>query len=396
MRDCKPHVLIYSDATRFAGIERHILELAAGLDRLGTDVAVGCPGGSPLAERVVAAGVRMVGIPSNLVRAVRKIRQVVKDEGFNIVHAHNGWTRLHAIMGVLWAETGAACVATQHFIYPAHCLRQGVWGDVTRGVHRSVNESTYHFFAASLAVRNEMVRRGDAKARDISVIPHGIAEPPPVEKDAARRKLKIDLQVPVIVFAGRLEREKNIPSLIRAIAALRSRWPHVQCLIAGEGSQRKMLASLIKKLDLQGNVRLLCFCQNVNELIGAADMLVLPSDVESFGLVVLEAMALGKPVVATRSGGPEEIVLEGETGILVEPDDTQALAQAIAKLIANESLRAKMGESGRLRFSEDFTATRMARQTAKLYRTLATVLALNPAEEAIEAKKTWIDRLIAH
>lgn len=393
MLDCNAHVLLYSDATRFAGIERHILELATALHRLGTDVAVGCPGGTPLAERVVAAGVNMVAIPSNSVRALRKIQLLLREKRFNIVHAHNGRTMLLAVMGSLWAETGAACVATQHFIHPAHCYRQGVWGDVTRGVHRSVNERMYRFFVASLAVRKAMIRRGDAAARDISVIPHGIAEPAPVEKDAARRKLNIDLQVPVIAFVGRLEREKNIPLLIRAIAEVRSRWPGVQCLIAGEGSQREMLASLIKKLDLRENVRRLGFRENVNEIIGAADMLVLPSTVESFGLVLLEAMALGKPVVATRCGGPEEIVLEGETGLLVEPYNTKALAQAIARLIADESLRTKMGENGRLRFSEDFTAMRMARETAKLYRTLATVLALDPAEERIKATKTWIDWL---
>jgi glycosyltransferase involved in cell wall biosynthesis len=117
-------------------------------------------------------------------------------------------------------------------------------------------------------------------------------------------------------------------------------------------------------------VRLAGFQADALELINAADVLVLPSPDEPFGLVLLEAMALGKPTVACRSGAPPEIVDEQKTGLLFAPRDASSLAQAMLRLLSNPEHARRMGEAGRERFAERFTSRQMAAATKQAYHDL--------------------------
>ena len=112
--------------------------------------------------------------------------------------------------------------------------------------------------------------------------------------------------------------------------------PGSVCVIAGEGSQRETLEVRIETLGLRESVRLAGFCRDVLSLVNAADVFVLPSLAEPFGLVVIEAMSLAKPVVATRAGGPIEIIEHGLTGLLVPPANPAGLAEGINRLLLDE------------------------------------------------------------
>ena len=117
-------------------------------------------------------------------------------------------------------------------------------------------------------------------------------------------------------------------------------------------------------------MRLLGFRDDVLSLIGACDMFVLPSLAEPFGLVLLEAMSLRKPVIATNAGGPREIVVDGSTGTLIPPANPSAMAAAIRAFISNRDTIAKMGERGYERFQESFTAKQMSQSMLVIYRGL--------------------------
>ncbi len=119
-------------------------------------------------------------------------------------------------------------------------------------------------------------------------------------------------------------------------------------------------------------VRLLGFRRDIPALMSACDIFVLPAPAEPFGLVLLEAMAMGKPVIAANAGGPCEIVVHGQTGLLFEPGNPQSLAAAIADLLNNPEKARAMGAAGRQRFEEHFTASRMAAQVAAIYAAVAT------------------------
>jgi len=143
--------------------------------------------------------------------------------------------------------------------------------------------------------------------------------------------------------------------------------PQAQCRIAGEGDELSALQAQLKQLNLGASVQLLGFRKDIPALMRACDVFVLPSLAEPFGLVILEAMALGKPVIATRDGGPPEIVADQATGILVPPRDPAALAGAIGQLVGNPAQGDAMGQAGLARYQSHFTVDRMAREILAIY-----------------------------
>ncbi len=236
--------------------------------------------------------------------------------------------------------------------------------------HGWVDGHTHAHIAISHAVRDSMVARGESAPADVTVIPNGIPLPPAATRTAAE-KIREELGVPpdavFIVCASRLEPEKDLITLLEAMPLLPAS-PPVKLAIAGAGAMEAELNGKVRDWELADCVSLLGFRRDVLSVIAAADIFVLPSKAEPFGLVLIEAMAQGKPVVATAAGGPLEIVVSGVTGILVPPNSPAALADALRALILDPAKRTEMGRQGRKRFSEYFTADRMSKQTITLYR----------------------------
>jgi glycosyltransferase involved in cell wall biosynthesis len=323
-------------------------------------------------------------------------------------------------------DRGVRLVVTQHFLSPAHVGRGGVMGWLSRAVHRWVNRRVDHYIAISEAAREEMISRGDVEAGRISVVWNGVELPAspeiPDSKLHVPNKAELsssrtgccewvvgssDVQsvdelragcstsnvqrskfnVPgdeggMVVYVGRLEAEKDVGTLVEAMGEVVKARPGAVCAIAGSGSEEGALRGLVERLGLDDSVVLMGYIENPEEVMRAGDLFVLPSLAEPFGLVLLEAMALGKAVVATRAGGPREIVVEGETGLLVEPGDAREMAEAIVGLLREPQRREEMGRHGRERFLEQFTADRMARETLRVYQT---ILSLSPADESASA-----------
>jgi glycosyltransferase involved in cell wall biosynthesis len=363
---------LFTDADEFAGIERHMFDLAVGLHQRGIDVRVACPTPTPLAEKVVASGIEVVSIPKRGFvdqGAIGTLRDLLQSGTIDLVHVHNGRTALLGALALEFARTGR-CVMSQHFVEPANVSRRGPMAAASKLAHRWVNQRISRFIAISEAVRQAMLERGDAPAEKIALVPHGIPAPdvrvltPP---ETLRAELGIAGDRPLIVCASRLEREKDVASLVTAMAQVVSAHPRALAVVAGDGSQRPALEKQIQQLRVQENVRLIGFRQDVLSIIQAADIFVLPSLMEGFGLVLLEAMALGKPVIATRAGGPIEIVCEGKTGLLVPPAAPDALAQAIRQLLTAPQKAQEMGRKGRIQFREMYVADRMVSATLAVY-----------------------------
>jgi glycosyltransferase involved in cell wall biosynthesis len=233
-------------------------------------------------------------------------------------------------------------------------------------VHGFLSRRTHGFIAVSEASRQAMIARGDAPGERLSLVPNGIDDPLP-PADSIREQLGVPPTSPLVVCAARLEPEKDIASLIRAFSRVVEVHPAAVCLIAGEGTQEASLRRLIDELKLGDVCKLLGFREDVLRVMQAADVFALPSPAEPFGLVLLEAMALHKPIVAVNAGGPAEIVTHNETGILVPPSDPQSLAAALIRLLNDSSARLEMGRAGRLRWLSRYTADRMAAETLAGY-----------------------------
>ena len=360
-------VALYINTVAFAGTERHILDLAAGLKAQGVEAAIFCPAASPLVAKAQEQGLLVVTIPQNAISAVRYLCRSLAD-GYSILHTHNGQTALQAALAMRLARCGR-CVMTQHFVSPAHVTYTGLKAALFSSAHHWVNQQITRFIAISEAVRAPMLTRGEASADRITVVPNGLScEAVPSEKAAAlRAEFGITENAPLLVCVARLEREKDVSGLLTAFREVRERVPEARALVVGEGSQRQSLEAAAQTLGIADAVQFTGFREDARTAIAAADVFVLPSPAEPFGLVLLEAMALGKPVVAMDAGGPREIVVIGETGLLVPPSDPAALAEALCRLLSSPEERQRMGAAGRRRYEECFTTTQMAQRTQAVY-----------------------------
>jgi glycosyltransferase involved in cell wall biosynthesis len=335
------------------------------------DVSVACPDPSPVADHARGRSIPVLALPKSGVldvSAIRTLRRLLRSSEVDIVHAHNGRTALAAALAVRLAGRGR-CVVTQHFLAPSHAGRSGPKGFLSRVAHGWVDRHTHAHIAISSAVRNAMVERGEAGLDDVAVVPNGIS-PPDTSAFASADRVRDELGIPdgavFVVCASRLEPEKDIRTLLEAMPLLAAS-PQVKLVIAGAGAMEAELRNKIRDWQLTDCCTLLGFRQDVLSLINAADIFVLPSQVEGFGLVFLEAMSMGKPVIAAAAGGPLEIVVDGATGLLFAPGSPASLAAAMQKLIDDAHGRAAMGREGRERFNELFTAGRMGQQTLEVY-----------------------------
>lgn len=365
-------VLLLTSSDLFAGTERHMLDLAQSLRCAGVQISLGCPVPSRLACEAASLAITVERMRSRAMvdlAAVRRLSGRLHSGEVDLLHAHNGPAALSAALAVQLARVGR-CVATQHFLEPSHVARGGVSGVLFRRAHRWVNDRTDHSIAVSEAARQHMLARGDVPASRITVIPNGIPAP---DRDALappsciRTELGIPASAPLVTCAARLEEEKDIGSLVAAMAEVAASCPTARCVIAGEGSQKQALLDQIARSGLHDRVRLIGYRSDAVAIMNAGDLFVLPSLAEPFGLVLLEAMALGKPVIATRSGGPLEIVVEGQTGLLVPPADPAALSRAVLGLLRDPKARAEMGRNGRERYREHYMVERMAEATCAVY-----------------------------
>lgn len=171
----------------------------------------------------------------------------------------------------------------------------------------------------------------------------------------------------IIISVAELHERKGLKYLIKAVSEVKEKYPNIKLVIVGEGSERKNLENLIEDLKLENHVILLGRRKEIPKLLKSSNIFVLPSRREAFGLVNLEAMITPLPVIASKVGGIPEIIKDGETGILVKPEDEKELAQALERLISDSSLREKMAEKGFLRVKENFSAQKMAQEYEKLY-----------------------------
>lgn len=234
----------------------------------------------------------------------------------------------------------------------------------------------FHASAAttvSRAVQRAVALRLTAPSERFSVIYYAL--PPknlPAVAEDTRARHGIAADDIVVLSLGNLVRRKGVDDIIRAVA--RAHNPHLRLLIAGDGPQKQELERLVGELSLEARVRFLGRVPDARPLFAAADIFVLASryieeegDIEGLGIVLLEAQRAGLPVVASRSGGIPEALLDGETGFTIDERDTVALTEKLDQLAKNPELRAKMGESGRAFVAERFNQGRIAEEYVSLY-----------------------------
>lgn len=229
----------------------------------------------------------------------------------------------------------------------AVCLHKPVF-DVTPGTH---------YLCVGQHLANLALQRG-APATHVHFIPNAVKPP-----TASATPFAAGEGQPVkIVAAGRLHAKKGFDILVRAIGKLRA-WDYdVVCEIAGEGDQRDDLEALIKELDLAECVKLVGWTRDVSGFLATGDLFAFPSHQEGFPLTLLEAMAVGLPVVASEIDGPIEILKEGVNGRLVPDDDVDRLAEALGELIGDRQAARRLGAAARELVLAEYGPDQLARR----------------------------------
>jgi glycosyltransferase involved in cell wall biosynthesis len=216
------------------------------------------------------------------------------------------------------------------------------------------------YVAVSRASRDRLVSYLGVPPASLTVVPNAVelerfaaaAEP---GRRGVREQWGIPPEAPVLGVLARLSPQKGLTYLLSALTAIMARHPDVYALVVGEGHLRPELEAQAKALGVEGRFLMVGYRQNVVDYLRASDVFVLPSLFEGMPLSILEAMGAGLPVIATAVDGTPEVVVDGETGLLVPPADPDALAGAVNRLLGDREFAARLGRQGRARadlFSE--------------------------------------------
>lgn len=357
------------------GMKGHVELLTRGLVSREVDVEIAAPQGSDVlvglaAEGVTAWPVPLVGELSVVSdpSAVWRLRRLIAKGGFDLVHAHGAKAGLVARMACRNSRT--PLVVTAH----NHVLRRADFSSARKRAYRGAERATAplvaRWIAISESVRSELVEDYGLPPERVAVVRNGIDLATFFEDrdaGAARARLGLEPGVPVAGTAARFAPQKGLETLIDSLPTVLATLPEARVVLVGEG-------------PLEGDLRVRAVSRGVADalvwpgrtadmpgLLAALDVYVSPSDLEGFGLVLAEAQAAGKAIVATRAGGAVEAVADGESAVVVEPGDPLALGRALAALLSDPVRRSELGAAGRARAASQFDPERMVAETLTVY-----------------------------
>ena len=349
------------------GAEAVILDLSRGLRQSGHASLLGVFGNSPDEETEFKRRARETELETHTVLCRKQletsvpgqIRALVRSTGADVVHAHGYKADVYAFLALRGSKI--PLVSTCHTWYD-NDLALRVYGFLDRLVLRR--------FAAVIAVSREVkasLLGAGVAAERVHIIRNGISA---AGYDGPPRTFATSVEAPAIGLVGRLAPEKGVDIYLRAAALVHEHLPRARFRVAGDGPDRGMLEALLEELRLKDYVQLLGRQENMAAFFASLDLLVSASRQEGLPIALLEGMASGLPVVATRVGEVTEVVQPDVTGLLVEPEDPGALASAILSILSDPDRLAAMGTSARKRVLEQFSADRMTADYTAIYQSV--------------------------
>ena len=353
------------------GTERQVVNLALGIDPSRFDLHLACLrcSGSLLGE------LKSLQVPRPEFRIGRfynpvtiwqgmRLAQYIRKNRIQIVHSYGFYSNVFTVPAA-WMAGGSFIVAsirdTGDVLTPAQ-----------RWVQRLVCRLADCVLVNAEAIRDKLVEQGYAPGK-IIVIRNGITLSKfgnRQRNSLLRQELAVPLSAPLVVVFSRLNQMKGIQYFLDAATILAGRLPEVRFLVVGDGENRKELEQYASRLGLGQRTVFTGFRSDVPELLSEAAVSVLPSLSEGLSNSLLESMASGVPVVATRVGGNPEVIEHGVTGLLVPSRDSAALAAAVGRVLDDKDLAARFSQAGIRRVAELFSMERSVRETEHLYQRL--------------------------
>ncbi|HWL10172.1 MAG TPA: glycosyltransferase [Planctomicrobium sp.] len=337
------------------GLERLLVEFGRFSNPKSVDLTFVALGeiGAP-ADDLRAAGFDVISLDmprTSKLYALKQLRTLFMEREIDIVHTHNTYPQFY---GALAARlTGVqAVINTQH---GRGCGEH--WKSLWQ--FRIANRLSSHIVGVSEDATKLCQSQDKACARQMQTIWNGI--------DVERFAFSGPKIEPTAISVARLSPEKDYATLFRALPRVIQEEPQFKLRLIGDGSERPALERLADELNIRSHVEFLGERKDVQDLLRTAGFFVSSSRTEGISLTLLEAMAVGLPIVTTRVGGNPEIVVEGETGKLVPPEDPQALALAMIDMLDERPLWPVIGDAARARVVTNFNARVMVRRYEELY-----------------------------
>lgn len=361
------------------GVPTAVETTRRALEGLGHEVVVVAPrmAGAPPIERGV---IRVPALPAPTypdfalpLPVSPRLGRVLRDLALDVFHAHHpfllGRTALR-----LARRAGRPLVFTHHTLYEkyAHYVPLPKWLVASQAVARSTRfaNAADLVIVPSVAVATRLAAQG--VRQPVEVVPTGVDLDRfcPGDRAAVRRALGLPVDRPLLVYVGRLDREKNLTLLLDAFAGVAAQHPLVDLMLVGRGTQEHALRRHTHQLGIGGRVRFTGGVppSDVARHYQAGNLFVFASTTETQGLAVLEAMAVSLPVVAVRATGVEEAVVDGVTGLLV-PEDPHVFAATILSVLRDGGLAAKLAAGAR-EAAVPFSAQALAKRLASIYHRL--------------------------
>ena len=354
-------------STQVGGAENHLLALATALLKEGwTSEVAYLKGREDLNQEFVGRGIPVHPLhlrPWCDSAALRRLIRLIRDRRPDIVHGHLFPAEVYATAAAMLSGGHAKLVCTKHndddFLRRPHF----------RFLHWLISYRAARTIAISEHVRRYTLKMGTADASRLVTIPYGYDGGDSTRKSSGlRQELGIGSGTFLIGSVGRLAPQKGQRYLLEAVQKMVSAGEDVALVLIGEGPLLGTLKAQVAAAGMGRHVFFTGFRQDVRDLMPAFDVFALPSLWEGFGLVLLEAMAAGRAIVASRVSAIPEVVEDGVTGLLVSPGDSDALTEALLALRRDGVRRERLGAAGAERLRRQFTLERMIERTIKVYR----------------------------
>lgn len=367
----KPIVLAeLAGSAGYGGGERYLELLLERVDRTRFRPLLICPEPGPFVGRMGSRGIptRVVHLsplvnPLALVRLVR----LLKREGVTILQTHGARANVYGRLAG-WMAGVPCVVSTVH-----NSIRDYEVGRFKQWLYRAVLRLTlplvHRIICVSDATRRDVLADAPEAAERVTTVRNGV-DLASFDRLSHRETIQKDWcfgNGPVLLTVARLTEQKGHRYLIEALPGLLREWSTLSCVFVGEGECRESLRALARDAGVDHACRFVGSRDDVIDWYEAADVVVLPSLSEGFPFVILEALAMSRPVVATQVNGVPEIIEDGCTGLLVPPRDAQALEIAIRRMLRDQASAIQMGRAGRSRVASQFTVERMLAETVRVF-----------------------------
>lgn len=322
------------------GQEKRVLAELVGLAGRGHDVLLVCRQEARIRPEAEKRGVRVITLPLRRpadVPSMLRLRKILKEQAVDIVNTHSG---VDSWIGAIAAKLAGVplLVRTRHLNIP-----------LKRSIFNFVHYLPDLYITCGENMRNTLVNQCGFSAERVVSIPTGVPmEFFDVARNAgAKKALGLDPETPVISNVGILRRVKGHEITFRAVPAVVREFPRARFLIVGDGPRRQELEHMAEEMDINKYVIFTGFMDDIRAVYACADVAVLSSWSEGLPQSLLQALACGVPVVATRVGGVPEVVIQGKTGVLVEAGDHEGLARGIIAALRDPAKARQMALAGK-------------------------------------------------